>query len=302
MSKSIVSAEQVINRFISEEGVKFDQERDDWMLDAMAEYASQFKESQPPEVERMKWVKASERLPEFATTFCLKVDGRCGFGKFFESEGHICLGFEAMNGFGTLEQLQFDIVEWLDESMDSTPQADEEEDEFKLLLMVENEIKEIDKLSFSERVKRRGELLQIVSIKRKSTQPTNTQADEDVRDYEASYKPVIEHPCDAPLKDNNSIWHNAKYRRLASRLFSMAADEFGNHGCNDIDETLFTDWTEPEKLQLAIDFENWNCGHLDDFDPNHIAFNDSALMSFFANMLNIDQDVQECDANNNKSE
>jgi hypothetical protein len=50
MSKSIVSAEQVINRFISEEGVKFDQERDDWMLDAMAEYASQFKESQPTEV------------------------------------------------------------------------------------------------------------------------------------------------------------------------------------------------------------------------------------------------------------
>jgi hypothetical protein len=55
MSKSIVSAEQVINRFISEEGVKFDQERDDWMLDAMAEYASQFKESQPTEVCRTNW-------------------------------------------------------------------------------------------------------------------------------------------------------------------------------------------------------------------------------------------------------
>jgi hypothetical protein len=32
----------------------------------------------------------------------------------------------------------------------------------------------------------------------------HTQTDEDVRDYEASYKPVIEHPCDAPFKDNNS--------------------------------------------------------------------------------------------------
>jgi hypothetical protein len=38
--------------------------------------------------------------------------------------------------------------------------------------------------------------------------PPNTQADEDVRDYEASDKPVIEHPCDAPFKDNNSIEHN----------------------------------------------------------------------------------------------
>lgn len=64
----------------------------------------------------MKWVRATDRLPEFVTTYCVKVDGRCGFGKFFESEGHICFGFEAMNGFGTLEQYQFDMIEWLDES------------------------------------------------------------------------------------------------------------------------------------------------------------------------------------------
>jgi hypothetical protein len=64
----------------------------------------------------MKWIKASEILPELTTTFCLKVDGRCGFGKFYESDGKILLGFEAMNGFGTLEEWQFEMVKWLDET------------------------------------------------------------------------------------------------------------------------------------------------------------------------------------------
>jgi hypothetical protein len=118
---------------------------------------------------------------------------------------------------------------------------------------------------------------------------SRTGAIEDKKDDLASDNATSNVPCDAPFDSSNSIWHNAKYRRLASMLFSMAADEFGNHGCNDVDETLFTDWTEPEKLQLAVDFENWNCGHLDDLDPNHIAFNDSALMSFFADMLNSDK-------------
>ena len=33
--------EDVINRFINEENVRFNQERDDWMIEAMEEYAEQ---------------------------------------------------------------------------------------------------------------------------------------------------------------------------------------------------------------------------------------------------------------------
>lgn len=36
--------EDVINRFINEENVKFNQERDDWMIEAMEEYAKLYHE------------------------------------------------------------------------------------------------------------------------------------------------------------------------------------------------------------------------------------------------------------------
>ncbi len=37
--------EDVINRFINEENVKFNQEHDDWMIEAMEEYAKLYHES-----------------------------------------------------------------------------------------------------------------------------------------------------------------------------------------------------------------------------------------------------------------
>ena len=38
--------EDIINRFINEENVKFNQERDDWMIEAMEEYAKLYHESE----------------------------------------------------------------------------------------------------------------------------------------------------------------------------------------------------------------------------------------------------------------
>jgi hypothetical protein len=38
--------EDVINRFINEENVKFNQDRDDWMIEAMEEYAKLYHESE----------------------------------------------------------------------------------------------------------------------------------------------------------------------------------------------------------------------------------------------------------------
>ena len=38
--------EDTINRFINEENVQFNQERDDWMIEAMEEYAKEYAESE----------------------------------------------------------------------------------------------------------------------------------------------------------------------------------------------------------------------------------------------------------------
>ena len=38
--------EDIINRFINEENVKFNQEQDDWMIEAMEEYAKLYHESE----------------------------------------------------------------------------------------------------------------------------------------------------------------------------------------------------------------------------------------------------------------
>jgi hypothetical protein len=53
------------------------------------------------------------------------------------------------------------------------------------------------------------------------------QADEDVRDYEASDKAVIEHPCDAPLKDGATI------EQLGKESLSALGFVFEKIGHND---------------------------------------------------------------------
>ncbi len=47
---------------------------------------------------------------------------------------------------------------------------------------------------------------------------------------------------------------------LAANLLRLAADEFSNHGCNDIDDDLLKDWTDQEQEQLCKDYEQWNSG------------------------------------------
>ena len=52
--------EDIINRFINEENVKFNQERDDWMIEAMEEYAKLYHES---EVKKLNIPVVSNSLP-----------------------------------------------------------------------------------------------------------------------------------------------------------------------------------------------------------------------------------------------
>jgi hypothetical protein len=96
---------------------------------------------QDRDVERMKWVKVEDRLPEIEGYYKVKYDDGTEDEKPFRIRPR-----NNIHGFMTMNI----VTHWMD-----------------------------------------------------STQ--NTQADEDVRDYEASDKPVIEHPCDAPLKDGATI-------------------------------------------------------------------------------------------------
>lgn len=55
--------EDVINRFINEENVKFNQERDDWVIEAMEEYAKLYHESKVKEL-NIPAVRCSRLSPE----------------------------------------------------------------------------------------------------------------------------------------------------------------------------------------------------------------------------------------------
>ena len=69
-------------------------------------------------------------------------------------------------------------------------------------------------------------------------------------------------------------------RAIAAKLLKMAADEFSNHGCNDIDE-LFINLTEYEKNLLEKEINEYIVK-----DPNNpIKLNqvpDWMLMLFYA--------------------
>lgn len=55
---------------------------------------------------------------------------------------------------------------------------------------------------------------------------------------------------------------------LAALLLQMAADEFGNHGCNDFDEKLMDSigFTDKQKIELAREYHSRN-GDLEECEP-----------------------------------
>jgi hypothetical protein len=73
----------------------------------------------------------------------------------------------------------------------------------------------------------------------------------------------------------------AKELRLAAKLLDMAADQFSNHGCNDLPDDAFDGWDEFEKTELAKKFDKYNGGH--DAEESGIEImGDDGLMAFFA--------------------
>lgn len=73
-----------------------------------------------------------------------------------------------------------------------------------------------------------------------------------------------------------------KHKLLAAELLKLAADEFGNHGCNDFD--LPSGWSRKEKISFIKEYHKWN-GDPEEFDPNNLFIADCAAMSFLAAKL-----------------
>ncbi len=77
---------------------------------------------------------------------------------------------------------------------------------------------------------------------------------------------------------------NYKERVLAAKLLKLSADEFGNHGCNDVDDDMYEGWTLAERQQFVKEFHDWN-GDQEEYDPRHINLPDFCLMDYLASKL-----------------
>jgi hypothetical protein len=77
-----------------------------------------------------------------------------------------------------------------------------------------------------------------------------------------------------------------KELRAAGELLDLAADEFANHGCNDLDSSFWKGWTEEEKREFYKSYHEWN-GDPEEFreDAPLNYLGDSAIMAFLSAKL-----------------
>lgn len=72
--------------------------------------------------------------------------------------------------------------------------------------------------------------------------------------------------------------------KLAADLLLLASDQFANHGCNDMPDEYFKDWTLEERQTLVRQYWEWN-GTPQEYNPDFLHIGDSFLMYFLAEKL-----------------
>lgn len=77
---------------------------------------------------------------------------------------------------------------------------------------------------------------------------------------------------------------NQKEQKLVAALLRMAAEVYSNHGCNDLDDELFEDWTDEEKTKMCRDFHEWN-GDPESYEDGDEICQDWLLMDWMAQKL-----------------
>ena len=80
---------------------------------------------------------------------------------------------------------------------------------------------------------------------------------------------------------------NTKEKQLAAKMLEMASDEFSNHGCNDIEDSVYEGWTLEERQHFVKEFHEWN-GDPENFAKDWLHLEDSTIMSFLAYKLGTD--------------
>jgi hypothetical protein len=78
-----------------------------------------------------------------------------------------------------------------------------------------------------------------------------------------------------------------KEKLLAATMLKMASDVFSNHGCNDVEDSVYARWSTEERLRFIREFHEWN-GDIKEFDENFLHLGDSTIMSFLAYKLEND--------------
>jgi hypothetical protein len=72
--------------------------------------------------------------------------------------------------------------------------------------------------------------------------------------------------------------------KLASYFLELASEEFGNHGCNDVDESVFESWSLDERRNFVKEFHEYN-GDPNEYDENFLHLPDFCIMSFLAHKI-----------------
>ena len=67
-------------------------------------------------------------------------------------------------------------------------------------------------------------------------------------------------------------------------MLKISSNEFSNHGCNDVDESIYEDWNIEERREFVKEIHEWN-GDPECYDENFLHTPDWVLMSFLASKL-----------------
>lgn len=73
-------------------------------------------------------------------------------------------------------------------------------------------------------------------------------------------------------------------KQLTAKFLELAAGEFSNHGCNDVDEDFFEGWTKDQRQEFCKEWHEWN-GDPDEYDPEWLSLPDYAIMDFLASKI-----------------
>lgn len=75
-----------------------------------------------------------------------------------------------------------------------------------------------------------------------------------------------------------------KEKKLAGHYLCEYASDLGNRGCNDMDESLFEEWSLEERREFVKSASEWN-GDPENYDPDFLHLPDFMVVAYLADCL-----------------